>query len=164
MGDTTGPQRKHVEVLHSLRDRRYKALKEALELRQAGVRGTQAAGLRDLCRGLLSEIRALDAALAHLLVADTQELLVQTVQFYGDPESYMAIGFFPDRPCGDFIEDFEDHRRKCSAVVPEPQNGPWSQRRDRETVGLTPREPVYMPVRSFKRGMKREPLLVWQAQ
>jgi hypothetical protein len=108
MGDTTGPQRKHVEVLHSLRDRRYKALKEALELRQAGVRGTQAAGLRDLCRGLLSEIRALDAALAHLLVADTQELLVQTVQFYGDPESYMAIGFFPDRPCGDFIEDFED--------------------------------------------------------
>jgi hypothetical protein len=99
---------KHALVLQSFRERRHKALSEALELRQAGVRGTQAAGLRDLCRGLLSEIRALDAAMAHLIVADTQELLVQTVQFYGDPESYRAIGFFPDRPCGDFIEDFAD--------------------------------------------------------
>jgi len=31
-----------------------------------------------------------------------------------------------------------------------------------ERQGLVQREPVYMPVRSFKRGMKREPLLVWQ--
>jgi hypothetical protein len=107
MGETAGLQ-KHVAVLQSLRARRHKALSEALELRQAGVRGSQAAGLRDLCRGLLSEIRALDAAMAHLLVADTQELLVQTVRFYGDPDSYVAIGFFPDRPCGEFIEDFED--------------------------------------------------------
>lgn len=30
--------------------------------------------------------------------------------FYGDPENYHAIGFWPDRPCGGFIEDFaEDH-------------------------------------------------------
>jgi len=31
-----------------------------------------------------------------------------------------------------------------------------------QLAGLTPLEPVYMPVRSFKKGMKREPLLVWQ--
>jgi len=106
MGDTTaGPQSKHVQVLQALRDQRYKALQDALGLRTAGVRTS---GLRTLCKGLLSEIRALDAALVHTIVADQQGLLIHAVQFYADPESYVAIGFFPDRPCGEFIEDFED--------------------------------------------------------
>lgn len=30
------------------------------------------------------------------------------LEFYADPETYFAIGFMPDRPCGEFMEDFED--------------------------------------------------------
>lgn len=36
------------------------------------------------------------------------EDLVETIRFYADPESYFAIGFFPDSPCGEFINDFEE--------------------------------------------------------
>jgi len=28
--------------------------------------------------------------------------------FYADPETYFAIGVFPDPPCGDFINDYSD--------------------------------------------------------
>lgn len=41
---------------------------------------------------------------AYQLVSD----LFCTIQFYSDPENYHAIGFFPDPPCGDFIQDFSD--------------------------------------------------------
>ncbi len=34
--------------------------------------------------------------------------LREALEFYADPLTYHAIGFMPDRPCGDFIEDFED--------------------------------------------------------
>lgn len=34
--------------------------------------------------------------------------LIEALQFYADPDTYFAIGFFPDPPCGDFIEDFDD--------------------------------------------------------
>ena len=30
------------------------------------------------------------------------------LEFYADPETYFAIGFFPDPPCGAFMEDFDD--------------------------------------------------------
>ena len=30
------------------------------------------------------------------------------LEFYADPGTYFAIGFFPDRPCGDFMEDFDE--------------------------------------------------------
>jgi hypothetical protein len=32
--------------------------------------------------------------------------LRKALEFYADPETYLAIGFFPDRPCGPFIKDF----------------------------------------------------------
>lgn len=32
----------------------------------------------------------------------------EALEFYADPLTYFAIGFFPDRPCGDFMEDFEE--------------------------------------------------------
>jgi hypothetical protein len=37
--------------------------------------------------------------------------LIRALQFYADPETYYAIGFFPDPPCGDFINDFDDIRK-----------------------------------------------------
>jgi hypothetical protein len=30
------------------------------------------------------------------------------LEFYADPDTYFAIGFFPNRPCGEFIDDFDD--------------------------------------------------------
>jgi hypothetical protein len=34
--------------------------------------------------------------------------LIKALEFYADPKTYFAIGFFPDRPCGDFMEDFDE--------------------------------------------------------
>lgn len=34
--------------------------------------------------------------------------LANALSFYADPETYFAIGFFPDPPCGPFIDDFSD--------------------------------------------------------
>lgn len=98
----------HIDVLQALREQRLKALKDALELRGAGVGGAPAASLRGWCRGLIREIRAIEAALGYIGMAETHELMLQTVDFYANPESYFAIGFFPDRPCGDFIDDFSE--------------------------------------------------------
>jgi len=32
--------------------------------------------------------------------------LREALDFYADPDTYFAIGFFPDPPCGDFMDDF----------------------------------------------------------
>ena len=34
--------------------------------------------------------------------------LVNALLFYADPDTYFAIGFLPDPPCGDFMDDFEE--------------------------------------------------------
>jgi hypothetical protein len=36
------------------------------------------------------------------------ERLRAALKFYADPETYHAIGFFPDPPCGGFVEDFDE--------------------------------------------------------
>ena len=36
-----------------------------------------------------------------------ERTLVEALAFYADIETYFAIGFFPDRPCGEFMTDFE---------------------------------------------------------
>lgn len=32
--------------------------------------------------------------------------MIDALAFYGDPSTYFAVGFFPDNPAGDFMEDF----------------------------------------------------------
>ena len=34
--------------------------------------------------------------------------LKEALEFYATPETYFAIGFFPDRPCGAFMDDFSE--------------------------------------------------------
>jgi hypothetical protein len=34
--------------------------------------------------------------------------LAEALRFYADPETYLAIGFLPDPPCGEFMDDFDD--------------------------------------------------------
>ena len=36
------------------------------------------------------------------------ERLKTALEFYADPETYAAIAFLPDPPCGDFCKDFSD--------------------------------------------------------
>ena len=42
------------------------------------------------------------------------------LQFYADPETYFGIAFIPDKPCGEFWEDFDD-----DLVAPDGQ--PYSK-------------------------------------
>ena len=41
------------------------------------------------------------------IVAELNKL-TDVLAFYGDPESYLAIGFFPDPPCGEFVNDWSN--------------------------------------------------------
>jgi hypothetical protein len=44
-------------------------------------------------------------------IAKLIEVLDKTLEalyFYSDPMTYFAIGFLPDHPCGDFMDDFTD--------------------------------------------------------
>lgn len=36
------------------------------------------------------------------------EQLAEALRFYADPATYFAIGFFPDPPSGDFMDDFDE--------------------------------------------------------
>ena len=46
--------------------------------------------------------------------------LETVLQFYADPDSYVAIAFFGDRPCGDFIEDFDEVTDDFGFTVERP--------------------------------------------
>lgn len=37
--------------------------------------------------------------------------LIKVLDFYGDPDTYFAIGFFPDHPCGELMEDFDEYKK-----------------------------------------------------
>ena len=34
--------------------------------------------------------------------------ILEALDFYADPDTYFAIGFIPDRPAGDFMDDFSE--------------------------------------------------------
>ena len=36
---------------------------------------------------------------------DENKLLKEALEFYANPETYFAIGFMVDKPCGEFAED-----------------------------------------------------------
>jgi hypothetical protein len=42
--------------------------------------------------------------------------LIKALMFYANPNTYFAIGFFPDPPCGKFIDDF-DKTKKPGALA-----------------------------------------------
>jgi len=39
--------------------------------------------------------------------ADEIERLTNALEFYAEADTYCAIGFFPDPPCGEFMGDFD---------------------------------------------------------
>jgi hypothetical protein len=42
-------------------------------------------------------------------IALAHDRLVAALAFYASPDTYFAIGFFPDPPCGEFMDDFSEH-------------------------------------------------------
>jgi hypothetical protein len=42
-------------------------------------------------------------------LAAENDRLREALAFYADPDTYLAIGFFPDPPCGAFVDDFSVH-------------------------------------------------------
>ena len=34
--------------------------------------------------------------------------ILKALEFYADPDTYFAIGLFPDNPCGEFIKDISE--------------------------------------------------------
>lgn len=40
-------------------------------------------------------------------------IAVDALAVYGDPESYHAVAFLFDRPCGDFADDFSRVQHPC---------------------------------------------------
>lgn len=59
--------------------------------------------------------------------------LREVLEFYADPETYFAIGFFPDFPCGEFENDFEE----LSGDLGHPDGTPWVKPGKRARQALT---------------------------
>jgi hypothetical protein len=47
------------------------------------------------------------------------EVAIEALEFYADGETYLAIGFFPDPPCGEFMDDFSDVHDTEYCVMPD---------------------------------------------
>jgi hypothetical protein len=54
-----------------------------------------------------------------------RETLEETLWFYADPGTYFAIAFFPDPPCGEFMDDFEEPNPELEMWdgIPSPKPG-----------------------------------------
>lgn len=72
-------------------------------------------------------IATFNPALLHDLLTRMQRYEA-ALGFYADPETYFAIGFFPDPPCGEFMDDFEETKdlgakpgKRARAALDEPE-------------------------------------------
>lgn len=46
--------------------------------------------------------------MSDLPLSERERKLCEALMFYANPESYFAIGFFPDNPAGEFMDDFSE--------------------------------------------------------
>jgi hypothetical protein len=51
---------------------------------------------------------------------DEVKLMLDTLLFYAEPLTYFAIGFWPDRPCGEFMDDFSEARDQFGVERTKP--------------------------------------------
>jgi hypothetical protein len=68
----------------------------------------------------VSEVHFL-IALARSLEAEVKALR-EACEFYAIPETYFGIGIFPDRPCGEFIDDIGDCEGEEMGMTRKPGN------------------------------------------
>jgi hypothetical protein len=65
--------------------------------------------LQELYKNLIDIHCALDMANGDIEQHREMNIkLIKTLVFYADPGAYIGIGFFPDHPHGEFMEDFSD--------------------------------------------------------
>lgn len=66
-------------------------------------------------------------------LCDRVEAFAEALNFYADPDSYFAILFMPDRPAGEFADDFSnaDHLAEYG-----PYDRVMPGKRAREVLGL----------------------------
>lgn len=101
------------------RDDRWNRSGDSRDAMSRGVRtgkGTEMAGERlvyadnchrqGVCEALAHEVAALRVEAERL--REERAALIEALEFYGHPGTYFAIGFLPDPPCGDLMEDFGD--------------------------------------------------------
>jgi methionine synthase II (cobalamin-independent) len=60
-------------------------------------------------------------ALARSLSEEVKALR-DACEFYAIPETYFGIGIFPDRPCGEFIDDISDCEGEDMGMTRKPGN------------------------------------------
>ena len=67
-------------------------------------------------------LKAADAILALLPPAPAVGEALEALKFYADPDTYFAIAFMGDRPCGEFADDLseDDWTRECDFDRPMP--------------------------------------------
>jgi hypothetical protein len=49
--------------------------------------------------------------------------MLETLAFYADPDSYFAIAFFSDKPCGEFMDDFDEEYNQELCTYDRPMPG-----------------------------------------
>lgn len=54
---------------------------------------------------------------------EQNETLREALAFYADPETYFAIAFMADPPCGEFADDFEE----LDGALGHPDGGAWTK-------------------------------------
>ena len=61
-----------------------------------------------------------------------RDRLREALEFYADPETYFGVAFMADRPCGDFVEDFEE----LTGELGHPDGGSWEKPGKRARAAL----------------------------
>jgi len=94
--------------------------------------------LTDAFNGVIAERDALQKRITELEASNTDlrtalERAVTVINFYSDPQTYFAMSIIADRPCGEFVTDYEE----LSGELGHPDGSPWQKPGKRARVSLT---------------------------
>lgn len=76
--------------------------------KKAAAAEEEAKAARGALMNLVHQIRTAGGFGPGAAIQDQVHTVVEALLFYADPATYFAIGFFPDPPCGEFMEDIEE--------------------------------------------------------
>jgi hypothetical protein len=79
----------------------------------------------------LTEQVVVDKGLAQRFLNE-RDRMREALEFYADPETYFGVAFMADRPCGDFVEDFEE----LTGELGHPDGGAWEKPGKRARAAL----------------------------
>jgi hypothetical protein len=100
-------KQQYIDTLKAHRAKQLDQLQRTLKIRHDSM-AFGSKGLIKECREIAAVIRALDEALNNMVIEVSQIEILNALQFYADPFTYFAIGFFPDYPAGALMDDFSE--------------------------------------------------------